>query len=424
MAGYTVIDVETTGLSPAHHDRVVEIGLVYVSHAGEIQGQWSTLVNPQRDVGPTRIHGLTASDVIGAPTFADLAPHVLRAISGRILVAHNASFDLRFLAHELGQAGVPLSEAPLSAVCTMKWSTSFLNAPSRRLDDCCRAAGVSLIDAHSALGDAHATAQLLTRYLKDANWSPPWVETLQISRAYAWPTFQGTYPEVRMVHRGQARAARQDGWLDQIVSRMPRAADPQGDAYLATLEMVLLDGFLAEHEKQVLVAAATESGLSRGQVLSLNADYLRSMAVVALEDGVVTAAERAQLEEVGRVLGLSSSDVDHALERARANRGRPRAATTPASSRLASSSLALVRGDRVVFTGDMHRERGEWESIVCRHGLTIGGVTKGTKVVVASDPNSPSRKAAKARTYGVPIITEAAFEQLFADHVARESEAT
>ena len=39
-------------------------------------------------------------------------------------------------------------------------------------------------------------------------------------------------------------------------------------------------------------------------------------------------------------------------------------------------------------------------------------MTKKTKVVVAADPNSLSGKAAKARGYGVPILTEAAFERL------------
>ena len=101
VSGYTVIDVETTGLFPEMHDRIVEIGVVYLSHDGQIQDHWTTLVNPERDVGPTRIHGITPSDVVGAPTFAELAPYVLRAVSGRIVVAHNADFDLRFLAHEL-----------------------------------------------------------------------------------------------------------------------------------------------------------------------------------------------------------------------------------------------------------------------------------------------------------------------------------
>ena len=58
MEGYTVVDVETTGFSPDNGDRVVEIGVVYVSPRGEVQDHWSTLVNPQRDVGPTKVHGL------------------------------------------------------------------------------------------------------------------------------------------------------------------------------------------------------------------------------------------------------------------------------------------------------------------------------------------------------------------------------
>lgn len=63
VAGYTVVEVDTTGLSPAQHDRTVELSVVYVSHEGQIQDHWSTLINPSRDVGPTRIHGHSASDV-------------------------------------------------------------------------------------------------------------------------------------------------------------------------------------------------------------------------------------------------------------------------------------------------------------------------------------------------------------------------
>ena len=66
----------------------------------------------------------------------------------------------------------------------------------------------------------------------------------------------------------------------------------------------------------------------------------------------------------------------------------------------------------MVFTGDMLRERSEWEAIARAHGLDPGGVTKKTKVLVAADPNSLSGKAGKARGYGVPIITEAAFAKL------------
>ncbi|MBR7744365.1 DNA polymerase III subunit epsilon [Phycicoccus sp. BSK3Z-2] len=414
MDGYTVIDVETTGFSPQQNDRVVEIGVVYVSPRGEIQDHWSTIVNPRRDVGPTHVHGLTATDVSTAPTFDEIAPYVLRALTGRVVVAHNASFDLRFVASELVRAGIALEQLPLDGICTMQWSPAFLNATSRRLADCCRAGGISLVNAHSAIDDALATAALLGHYLDLAQYDPPWTDTLAACTAYPWPTFPGSYPELRMTRRHEVRSARQDEWLDRIVSRMPRAADPRVDSYLAVLETAMFDRFLAEHEKEALVAVALDSGLSRGQVLDLHGDYLLAMAAVALEDHVVTPEERGDLESVASMLGLRSTDVDEALRAAHEDAVASQAAAVSVSS----SGIVLEPGDRVVFTGDMVREREEWESIARGHGLDPGGVTKKTKVVVAADPNSLSGKGRKARSYGVPIVTEAAFERLMSESFA------
>jgi DNA polymerase III subunit epsilon len=407
MAGYTVIDVETTGFVPEKHDRVVEIGVVYVSHEGEIQDHWSTLVNPLRDVGPVHVHGITATDVAQAPTFSEIAPYLLRAVSGRIMVAHNAAFDLRFLAHELLRSGVPLPEGPLKGLCTMHWSTEFLNAPSRKLIDCCAACGLELVDAHSAGGDAFATAELLTHYLRCSNGRPPWGDTIAAARAYPWPQYHGAYAELRLVRRAEARGVRQDSWLDRIVSRMPRAADSRVDSYLAVLEMALLDRFLAEHEKEQLIAVAAESGLTRGAVLDIHAGYLTAMAEVALDDGVVTTTERAELDRVAGCLGLFTSDVDAALDLADRSLGE----RTP-STALSTAGIRLMRGDRIVFTGDMRRQRSEWEEACQLVGLVPGSVTRATRLVVAADPNSLSGKAAKARAWDIPIITEDAFETL------------
>ncbi|HZL03993.1 MAG TPA: exonuclease domain-containing protein, partial [Coriobacteriia bacterium] len=47
MAGYAVVDVETTGLRPSWHDRIVEIAVVQVAPDGVVEATWSTLVNPQ-----------------------------------------------------------------------------------------------------------------------------------------------------------------------------------------------------------------------------------------------------------------------------------------------------------------------------------------------------------------------------------------
>jgi DNA polymerase III subunit epsilon len=244
VEGYTVVDVETTGLSPTTHDRIVELGVVYVSNQGMIQDRWSTLINPQRDVGPTRIHGITPSEVAAAPTFAEVSPYLLRAIAGRVVVAHNAPFDLRFIAHELIRAGVPLTDLPLVGVCTMQWATHYVLAPGRRLIDCCRASGISLENAHSAAADALAAAQLLSFYLETARFRPLWHDAIECSKSYKWPSYGGTYSEMRLAHRRESHAPRPAQWLDGVVARMPRAADPRVDAYLGVLEEALLDGLI------------------------------------------------------------------------------------------------------------------------------------------------------------------------------------
>lgn len=408
MGGYTVIDVETTGLVPERTDRIVELAITYVSESGTIQDHWATLVDPCRDVGPTSIHGISASDVIGAPTFSELAPYVLRAAEGRVLVAHNASFDLRFLAAELQRAGVVLTQLPIVGMCTMRWAPAFVATAGRRLGDCCRACGIQHHDAHSASGDAMATAQLLSRYLDLAGHAPPWQPTLAEAASYPWPTYPGAFAELRLHPRGAASARRQDEWLNRIVSRMPRAAQPGIDDYLAVLEMAMLDGFLAEHEKDALVDAAKVACLTRGQVLDIHGDYLLTMARVAWDDGVVTAAERAELDRVATMLGLSTSDVSAALAEAES----VRTDQSLGSALLAMSGLALHPGDRVVFTGELSRPRSDLERDARAVGLVPGGVTKSTALVVASDPNSASGKAAKARSYGVPIVNEELFTKL------------
>lgn len=407
MAGYTVVDVETTGLMPERTDRIVEIALTYVSHEGQIQDQWSTLINPERDLGPTSIHGVRASDVLSAPKFRDIAPYVLKALRGRIFVAHNASFDIRFVCSELHRAGIPLPHDTIPAVCTMRWSATFIYGAGRRLDDCCQAEGIPLRNAHSAAGDAMATASLLARFLEKSQYQPPWSESLAASRAYRWPGLPANVPEFRLHPRGANATLRPDGWLNRIVSRMPRHVLPQVDDYLAVLEMAMLDRFLAEHEKDALVDTATSAGLTRSQVLEIHKTYLTTMAVIALEDGIVTPTEHEDMVSAAKMLGLSAHDVDHALKAAQSDTHRHHQA-----GRLPTSGLTLVPGNRVVFTGELQRPRSEWEALAREAGLQLGGVTKTTAVVVAADPNSLSGKAGKARSYGVPIITESAFESL------------
>lgn len=91
-----VFDVETTGLFPGGHDRVVEIAALRLSRDGEVIDRFDTLINPVRDIGATHIHGVTASDVQDAPPFESIVGDIASFMAAAALVAHNASFDTRF----------------------------------------------------------------------------------------------------------------------------------------------------------------------------------------------------------------------------------------------------------------------------------------------------------------------------------------
>lgn len=191
--GFAVIDVETTGLSP-RHDRVVSIAVVLTNPWGEVEHEWSTLVNPLGPVGATHIHGITDADVASAPTFDRLAQDVLALVRDRAVVAHNARFDLAFLTNELARTGWHWpSGAP--SLCTLEESFYFQpHLDRRRLADCCWAAGVHLTDAHSALGDARAAAQLFSAFVRTSPSAPidrGYDRLLRTAVATPWPNQPG-----------------------------------------------------------------------------------------------------------------------------------------------------------------------------------------------------------------------------------------
>lgn len=400
---FAVIDFETTGFVPERTDRVVEVGIVLTDDTGRIEDEWTTLVNPCRDVSTSHIHGIIAGDLLDAPEFADISGHVLDMLAGRVVVAHNASFDMRFLHCELTRANYAIAERP-AALCSMKWAGRAVGAA--KLSQCCEAFGIALDDAHSALCDARATAELLPYLTKLCGDTAEWFTDVQRAAAYPWPAPLGHTSHVAAVLRGQTAANPQE-WLSAVLRAAWIPGSPEDEAaYLLMLENALLDRSISRTEGRQLIEVAEAGGLRSASVERLHRDYLRAVAQEALEDGVVTDAERRELADVAGALGCGAHDVDDALTWAAVHTASGK--TTP--------GFALQPGDRVVFTGDMNRGRDEWIAAITAAGLTSGGVTKSTRVVVSADPDSLSRKAAKARTYGIPVVSEDAFERMFAQY--------
>ena len=160
--GFAVVDLETSAIKP-EYGRIIEVGVVQLDRSASIEGTFETLINPEGGVGRSDIHGIRKRDVIGAPTFAQAADRIAQLLDGRIIVAHNSRFDLGFLHAEFRATGRPCH---LPALCTCTEARHFIDTPSRSLRTCCLVTGIDLRNAHSALSDATATAQLLQHFLR------------------------------------------------------------------------------------------------------------------------------------------------------------------------------------------------------------------------------------------------------------------
>lgn len=164
---YVVVDVETTGGRAYYGDRITEIAAVVVK-GGEIVEVFETLVNPERPIPPfiTQLTNITWDMVRDAPTFGAIVHDVLRVLEGNVFVAHNATFDWRFVTAEISRsAGQRLSGR---RVCTVRVARKILPQLSRRsLDHVARYYGVEITRRHRAGGDAIATAKCFIRMISD-----------------------------------------------------------------------------------------------------------------------------------------------------------------------------------------------------------------------------------------------------------------
>ncbi|MEI2690073.1 MAG: 3'-5' exonuclease [Anaerolineae bacterium] len=98
---FAVLDVETTGLSAASGHRICEIALLRW-RGGKVLESFESLIDPQRSISPgaAAVNGLSDFQIRGQPLFDQVAEQVQAMLAGAVLVAHNAAFDLSFLAAE------------------------------------------------------------------------------------------------------------------------------------------------------------------------------------------------------------------------------------------------------------------------------------------------------------------------------------
>lgn len=174
---YAIVDIETTGHSPAKGDRMIQFAVVFVRD-WKIQSTYSTFIQPGKKI-PFFIQDLTNisdKDVKDAPVFEDVAGDIYDMLEDCVFVAHNTNFDLSFVQAEFKRIGFPLwkgKKMDTVELSRLLFPTSF----SYKLQDITQERGIELTNAHRADDDAYATAELFIECMKEIEKLP--MQTLQ-----------------------------------------------------------------------------------------------------------------------------------------------------------------------------------------------------------------------------------------------------
>jgi DNA polymerase-3 subunit epsilon len=164
---FAVVDVETTGWSPEDAS-ITEIGAVRVS-GGQVREEFTALVNPGHAIPPdiAALTGISNAMVANAPPIAAVLPGFLDFARGRVLIAHNAPFDIGFLSAACGACGVPWPACQvLDTVVLAGQVLGEDEVPNRKLSTLASFFGARTPPRHRALADARATADVLAGLLR------------------------------------------------------------------------------------------------------------------------------------------------------------------------------------------------------------------------------------------------------------------
>ena len=155
---FTAIDFET---ATRHH--ICAVGIITVEN-GKIIDEYHALIQPPNNEynwHNIQVHGITERDTRNAPTFNKIYPEIKKRLYGKIVVAHNESFDRNVLQKTMIENGIDYSDLKVADKweCTMKLCRANDKYPSGKLNECCAVDNIDLRH-HEALSDARACAEL------------------------------------------------------------------------------------------------------------------------------------------------------------------------------------------------------------------------------------------------------------------------
>jgi DNA polymerase III epsilon subunit family exonuclease len=160
---FCVVDLETTGPGDSGQDEIVEIGAVQLD-GFEWGREFATLVDPRRPISRAArsVHGIGDVDVWTAPRLEHALPWLLETVRDRVLVFHNAAFDLGFLQRALLETGRNAFKQPVLDTLQL---ARRLTGGRCSLSSLAQRFRIEAKQPHRALSDARVTAHLAVELL-------------------------------------------------------------------------------------------------------------------------------------------------------------------------------------------------------------------------------------------------------------------
>lgn len=378
---FVILDTETTGFNK--NDKIIEIACLVISGDSVID-EFTTLINPNRDVGKTQIHGIRPSMVTAAPIFSEVANDILRILQNRVLVAHNLAFDSRMLKQEFQKIGIDLNLG--KGFCTMTEVSRIYSAQNSSLESACNIFEIEQTNMHHAMGDAITTLKLFLAL-------NPNLEKVEVIKNQ----FDTAKIPIRTLTR-KAFEPRSPQPLSRILSITRKVPFPSTEerfvAYLHVLNLVLEDLIITHEEMNELESWSSQLGISENELLKLHFDYLESVVQATLRDGVITVEEMDMLEKIASSLKIPLMVPEVAVN-------------------IQKNDLNIRVGLKVCFTGTAvgpngkEISRSDLEALASKVGLhPVSDVTKkGCDLLVAADESTMSGKGKRAKDWGIQIIS-------------------
>lgn len=195
-----VFDTETTGFDPTTGDKLVEIGAVELINHVPTGRTYHQYINPEREVPEevVKVHGLTTEFLKDYPVFADVAQEWIDFIGDDgILVAHNATFDMKFINFELKRLGYADYQWD-RVVDTLEIAKNKFPGQRNNLDALCKRFNIdnSARTFHGALLDAQLLAEVYLELLGGAEPTMDLAAKTDNNKVIA-----GEYVQVKRVYR-------------------------------------------------------------------------------------------------------------------------------------------------------------------------------------------------------------------------------